>query len=244
MSSFSKIFELETRTTSVQKTAEHYPNELRVIRHSQTQTSFLFFSGQMGNQDRKSKQKQCGFPDSRASLWCQMSCRPPPVTHQSWWLYHLSILVCLPPPKHSSVYSGNDSPKEWAGSGKVRVICLSKEGLLGGWRAMWANVCTLETSCLFGRVWTWRNRDLRSQESSKLYCQSASFSFTVREQKWKVVELTMADLHLTWGGEIQKSTTGHMWSPYVEGRTQGLCQSSSGYWRCRMEEDLSYNAHP
>lgn len=171
-----------------------------------------------------------------------MSWSPPPINHQSWWLYHLSIFVCLPPPKHSSVYSGSDSPKEWAGSGKVKVICLSNEGLLGEWRAMWANVWTFETPCLFERLWTWRNRDLSLKNSPKLYCQSVRFSFTVREQNWEVFELTTADLHLTWGegGAIQMSTTGHMWSPYVVGRAQGLCQSSSGHWCCRMEEDLGY----
>lgn len=77
----------------------------------------------------------------------------PSSNHESWWLYHLSILACLHPPKYSSVYSNNDSTKELSGSqrGKSRsYVCQNKiysESVGGGWE----NECTHKLLCT--NVW-------------------------------------------------------------------------------------------
>lgn len=75
----------------------------------------------------------------------------PSSNHESWWLYHLSILACLHPPKYSSVYSNNDSTKELSGSqrGKSRsYVCQNKiYSESGGWE----NECTHKLLCT--NVW-------------------------------------------------------------------------------------------
>lgn len=115
----------------------------------------------------------------------------PSSNHESWWLYHLSILACLHPPKYSSVYSNNDSTKELSGSqrGKSRsYVCqnkiYSKSG--GGWE----NECTHKLLCT--NVWARPCVKLLDDQVREMWFKFTQNPWSSAFKAWGLVGYTTA----------------------------------------------------
>lgn len=163
----------------------------------------------------------------------------PDSTHESWWLYHLSICACISPPKHSSVYSNVDNTKEQPGSniseGRGKVIRLSNKikGSTGrscdqGCVLVCLNVCQLAGCSGKGYERSTEASPLRLQGELRTWQQAAASRARAQSggasQGWPTSDL---------GRLIQTAKKRHMWKPYVGGERAGCggpCQSSSVRW--------------
>lgn len=116
----------------------------------------------------------------------------PSSNHESWWLYHLSILACLHPPKYSSVYSNNDSTKELSGSqrGKSRsYVCQNKiysESGGGGWE----NECTHKLLCT--NVWARPCVKLLDDQVREMWFKFTQNPWSSAFKAWGLVGYTTA----------------------------------------------------
>lgn len=101
---------ITTKTVSILMTYMWYvtlPDQ-----NGQMKTLFFLYSSDTVGQIHNQHSKSWGMRD--VSVMSHVKRPSSPCEH--WWLYHLSIPACLPPPKHSSIYSDSDSTKEQPGS--------------------------------------------------------------------------------------------------------------------------------
>lgn len=115
----------------------------------------------------------------------------PSSNHESWWLYHLSILACLHPPKYSSVYSNNDSTKELSGSqrGKSRsYVCQNKIYSESG--GGWENECTHKLLCT--NVWARPCVKLLDDQVREMWFKFTQNPWSSAFKAWGLVGYTTA----------------------------------------------------
>lgn len=117
----------------------------------------------------------------------------PSSNHESWWLYHLSILACLHPPKYSSVYSNNDSTKELSGSqrGKSRsYVCQNKIYSERGGGGGWENECTHKLLCT--NVWARPCVKLLDDQVREMWFKFTQNPWSSAFKAWGLVGYTTA----------------------------------------------------